>query len=138
MNPRGVKQRLRWHARPERARTADQLAFQNLTNWFVQLRAAPHPKLALNLFVHWFELTDPDDARYAGTGAFSKTSFGFPAQPSNGLSHVGVEYDVVATFTPHKSTTVELGYAYLDGGAMFRSSAARDLHFFYASLEVQY
>jgi len=117
---------------------ADQLAFQNLTNWFVQLRAAPHPMLALNLFVHWFELTDPDDARYAGTGAFSKSAFGFPAQPSNGLSHVGVEYDVVATITPHETTTIELGYAYLDGGAAFRSSAQRDLHFFYASLELRY
>ena len=35
---------------------ADQLAFQNLIDAFLQLRLAPDPRLALNLFVHWFRL----------------------------------------------------------------------------------
>jgi NAD(P)H-dependent nitrite reductase small subunit len=117
---------------------ADQLAFQNLTNPFVQLRLAPHPMLALNLFVHWFELLRSEDARYAGTGAYDESTFGFSAQPSGGHHHVGVEYDVVATFTPHRTTTLELGYSWLDGGAMFQNRASRDVHFFYASLELRY
>ena len=87
---------------------------------------------------HWFELTKSDDMRYAGTGAYDKSSFGFPAFPSNGRRHVGVEYDVVATFTPHRTTAFEVGYAHLDGGAMFRTQRDRDLDFFYASFEFKY
>jgi hypothetical protein len=117
---------------------ADQLAFQNLTNPFVQLRASPLDTLSLNFFVHWFHLTEEDDARYAGTGAFDKTVFGFPATPTGGRTRIGTEYDLVATWTPHRTTTLELGYAHLDGGAMFRSARDRDLDFFYASLELKY
>jgi hypothetical protein len=117
---------------------ADQLAFQNLIDAFVQLKLAPHPMLALNLFVHWFWLENDADARYAGTGAFDRKVFGFPAQPSRGYGRVGTEYDLVATFTPHRAVTFEVGVSCLDGGALFRPSASTDVWFGYASLEVRY
>jgi hypothetical protein len=118
---------------------ADQLAFQNLWNSFVQLRLTPHPMLALNLFVHQFRLLEGDDSRYAGTGAFDEASFGFAASaPSGGRKNVGTEYDVVATFTPHKSVTIEAGFAWLDGGAVFRTSPERDVEFGYVSVELRY
>jgi hypothetical protein len=117
---------------------ADQLAFQNLVNPFVQWRLAPHDMLAFNLFFHWFALMDEDDARHAGTGAFNKSSFGFLPSPSNGHRTVGTELDVVATFTPHRSTTIEVGWAWLNGGAMFRTLPGRDVQFVYASLELRY
>jgi hypothetical protein len=117
---------------------ADVVSFQNLTNPFVQMRLAPHPMLALNFFVHWFSLTEDDDVRYGGTGAFDKQSFGFPATPTGGRRRVGTEYDVVATFTPHRTTTLELGYCHLDGGAMFRTNADRDLDFLWLSVELKY
>jgi len=117
---------------------ADQLSFQNLWDSFVQLRLAPHPMLALNLFVHQFRLLEPDDSRYAGTGAFDEAAFGFPATPSNGHKNVGTEYDVVATFTPHKAVTVEAGFAWLDGGAVFRTAAERDVQLGYVSMELRY
>ena len=117
---------------------ADQLAFQNLIDAFLQLRLAPDPRLALNLFVHWFRLWDDADARYAGTGAFDRKVFGFSAQPSRGYARVGTEYDIVATFTPHRAVTLELGFSWLDGSALFRQSASRDVLFGYASLEVKY
>lgn len=116
----------------------DQLALQNLTNWFVQLRAAPHEKVSLNLFVHWFRLADADDARYAGTGAFSDEAFGYVARPSLGYRHVATEYDAVATIALHPSATLELGYAWMHGGAMFRTAPDREARFFYASLELKY
>jgi hypothetical protein len=94
--------------------------------------------LALNLFVHWFELASDDDLRYAGTGAFDRNAFGFPGTATNGHSRVGTEYDVVVTFTPHRTTTIELGYARLEGGAMYRTARDRDLDFAYASLELKY
>ena len=117
---------------------ADQLAFQNLIDTFVQLRASPHPMVAFNLFIHWFELATDDDLRYAGTGAFDKNVFGFPGTATNGHSRIGTEYDVVATFTPHRTTIVELGYSHLEGGAMFRTARDRDLDFIYVSLELKY
>jgi hypothetical protein len=117
---------------------ADQLSFQNLTNPFVQLRLAPLDTLAFNVFVHWFSLTEDDDLRYAGTGAFDKASFGFPSFPTAGRRRIGTEYDVVATWTPHRITSFEVGYSHLDGGAMFRGNADRDLDWFYASLELKY
>jgi hypothetical protein len=117
---------------------ADQLALQNLIDAFVQLRVKPHERVALNLFVHQFQLADDDDARYSGTGAYDEEAFGFAAQPSRGYAHVGTEFDAVATFTPHRIVTVELGYAFLAGGALFRSAADRDLHWGYASIEFRY
>jgi hypothetical protein len=117
---------------------ADQLAFQNLTNPFVQLRVSPFEMLALNFFVHWFQLTEADDARYGGSGAYDKSVFGFTAAATAGRTRVGTEYDLVATLTPHRTTTVELGYSHLDGGPMYKTSPNRDLDFFYASLELKY
>ena len=117
---------------------ADQLSFQNLTNPFVQIRLAPHPMLAFNFFVHWFELTNSDDMRYSGTGAFDKNAFGFPASPSTGRNFIGIEYDLVATITPHRTTTLEVGYSHLDGGAMFQANPSRDVDFLYLSLELRY
>jgi hypothetical protein len=117
---------------------ADQLAFQNLVNPFVQVRAAPHEKLALNAFFHWFQLMNEDDMRYAGAGAYDRSAFGFTASPSNGHHTVGTEVDLVATYTPHRTTAVEVGYAWLNGGRMFGTMPDRDVHFFYASLEIKY
>ncbi len=117
---------------------ADQLAFQNLVNPFVQLRVTPHPMFWLNFFVHWFQLADDDDARYAGTGAFDHDSFGFTAQKSHGDGDIGVEYDLVATFVPHKSVTVEAGYAYLDGGDFYPEGSDRHVEFWYLSVELKY
>jgi hypothetical protein len=117
---------------------ADLLELPNLWDAFVQLRAAPHPTLGLNLFVHWLKLGEREDSRYAGSGAFSESAFGYPARPSAGRTHVGREYDLVATWTPHRTTTVELGWSWLDGGAMFRASPDRDAQFFYASVELRY
>lgn len=117
---------------------ADQLAFQNLVNPFVQLRLAPHPMLGLNLFVHWFQLADDGDARYSGTGAFDHDTFGFAAQRSRGDGDIGVEYDVVATVTPRENVTVEAGFAYLDGGDFYPRGNDRDVKFAYLSVELRY
>jgi len=117
---------------------ADQLAFANLVNPFVQLRLSPHPMVALNLFAHWFRLEDSADARYAGTGAYNDDTFGFTAQPSRGFTHVGREYDVVATVTPLKALTLEAGFNWLAGGALFSTSPSHNLRFGYLMAELRY
>ena len=45
---------------------------------------------------------------------------------------------MVATFTPHRAVTVECGFSWLDGSALFRQSASQDVLFAYASLELKY
>jgi hypothetical protein len=117
---------------------ADQLAFANLIDSFVQLRLAPHPKLWVNLFVHWFELMSRDDFRYSGTGAFERDSFGFPTQNTAGQSDVGIEYDAVVGVALHRTTTLEFGFSWLDGGDVFRTRPDRDTFFAYASFEFKY
>jgi hypothetical protein len=113
---------------------ADQLAFQNLKDLFAQLRLFPHEKLQLNAFVHYFSLMESDDARYAGTGAFNRKTFGYVASPSGGASTVGVEYDLVATALLHRSLTLELGVAHLDAGSVMPG----DVDFAYLSMELKY
>jgi hypothetical protein len=116
----------------------DQVEFQNLIDAFVQLKLTPVAPVAVNFFVHWLWLANDDDARYAGSGAFDRKSFGFPATPSRGYKHIGLEYDLVATWTVHKTTTVELGVSYLDGGNIFRRNASSDAVYGYASIEFKY
>ena len=117
---------------------ADQLALQNLVNPFVQLRLTPHEMLAFNLFVHWFRLANDSDARYSGTGAYNTETFGFPAQASRGFTHVGREYDVVATLTPHKALTLEAGFSWFAGGALFGLNRSQNLQFGYLQAELRY
>jgi hypothetical protein len=113
---------------------SDQLALQNLVDSFVQLRLAPHRMLGINLFLHRFTLATSDDARYAGTGAFNRKSFGFSAQPSRGYRYVGTELDAVATLTLHRSVALEGGYGMLWGGKMLGG----DVQLGYVSLELKY
>ena len=113
---------------------ADQLAFQNLKNLFVQLRLSPHEKLQLNAFIHYFSLMDENDARYFGTGAFSSKSFGYVSSPSGGARTVGVEYDLVTTLALHKSVALELGISHLEAGRVLPG----DVEFGYLSLEFKY
>jgi hypothetical protein len=94
--------------------------------------------LAVNLFVHWFRLMEDEDARYSGSGAATRDAFGFAAQPSGGERDVGTEYDLVLTLTPHAAVTLEAGFAWLDGGSVFRGRPGRDVAFGYASVELRY
>ena len=117
---------------------ADQLAFQNLVDWFAQLKLAPAPRLDLNLFVHQFGLADEDDARYAGTGAFDRRSFGFAAQPSGGRRSVGTEIDAIVAWAPAGWLSLEAGYCHLFGHAVFDRFADEDTRFGYVMLSLRY
>ena len=49
-----------------------------------------------------------------------------------------VEYDAVATIALHPSATLEVGYSWMSGGAMYRPAPSENLKWFYASLELRY
>ena len=117
---------------------ADQFALQNVVNPFVQLRITPDEMLTWNFFVHWFRLTNSDDARYSGTGVYNTETFGFPAQASRGFTHAGREYDIVMTLTPNKSLTFEAGWSWFEGGALFGLNRSQNLQWGYLQAELRY
>jgi hypothetical protein len=118
---------------------ADRLAFQNLLDAFVQLRLKPHARVGIDVFFHRFSLLQEDDARYFGTGAFNERVFGFGAQPSRGFTHVGNEVDVVANVSLAKFLGLQVGYGFLDGGALLGALGPDpDVQFGYVQLKASY
>jgi hypothetical protein len=117
---------------------ADQLAFQNLIDWFLQLKLTPLPRVDLNVFLHQLSLAEEEDARYSGTGAFDKSSFGFAAQPSGGHRSVGTELDAVVSFAATRWLTLEAGYSYLFGHSVFDAFSDEDTRFGYVMATLRY
>lgn len=104
---------------------ADQLAFQNLINWFAQLKLKPTDKLAVEVFLHRFWLANDNDTRYFGTGAFNRKVLGFGRSPSNGSRDVGTEADVVVSYRIGNQWSLAAGYAYMSGGDVFEGQDTR-------------
>ncbi|MGH0037858.1 MAG: alginate export family protein [Myxococcota bacterium] len=117
---------------------ADQLAFQNLINPFVQLKLKPHRKLGLEVMWHYFKLATRDDAKYAGTGAFNKDAFGYVVRPSGGQSDVGHEIDVTAVLALDEHVELRAGYSQLFGGDVLAGPETRDTQWAYAQLHLTY
>jgi hypothetical protein len=117
---------------------ADQLAFQNLVDWFLQLRLAPLPRVDVSLFLHQFSLAEEEDARYSGSGAFDKSSFGFAAQASGGHGSVGTELDAVVSFAATRWLSLEAGYCHLFGHSVFDAFADEDTRFGYVMATLRY
>jgi hypothetical protein len=95
---------------------ADQLAFQNLVDVFVQLMLKPHDRISINLMFHEFYLANDDDFQYFGSGAFNKQIFGYGSNTSGGEDDFGRELDVVANVDICKGFSFQGGYARMWGG----------------------
>jgi hypothetical protein len=117
---------------------ADQLAFQNLVNWFAQLRLTPLPGVDLELFLHRFWLFDDADGRYAGSGAFARNDFGFSRSASNGSDDVGTELDAVVSWQATAHVSFLAGFAYLWGGDVFAAGPSRDTRWAFAQVSLKY
>ncbi|MCY4513754.1 MAG: alginate export family protein, partial [Candidatus Tectomicrobia bacterium] len=112
---------------------ANQVTFQNLVNWFAQLRLNPAPGLAVQVFLHRFWLANANDSRYFGPGAFNRSALGFNSSPSNGSRDVGTEVDLIVTYRLGGQWSLFFGYAYLKGGDVFQG---KDTH--WASTQVAF
>ena len=116
----------------------DQLAFQNLINPFVQLKLKPHRRLNFDVTWHYFKLATNDDAKYVGTGAFNKDSFGYVVRPSGGQSDVGHEIDVTGVLKVHDHVELQAGYAHLFGGDVLSGPETRDTEWAFAQVLLTY
>ena len=114
---------------------ANQLAFQNLVNWFAHLRVHPAPALGVRVYVHRFWPAHETDGRYVGPGAYSRQGLGSGASPSNGSREVGTEVDLVMPYRIDGHWSPFLGYAYLDGGGVF---GGKDTHRACAQVALKY
>jgi hypothetical protein len=116
----------------------DQLAFQNLTDLLLQLKLTPVEKLGVELTYHRFWLDEGADFRWAGTGAFSRSSLGYVRGASNGSTDVGQELDILVTYPVNRWLSVLGGYSKLWGGDVFATSANSDVDFGYLQVQVKY
>ena len=98
----------------------NQVSFQNLLNWFVQVRLRPAPKLDVQVYLHRFWLANDNDGRYFGPGAFNRRQLGYGEGPSNGSRDVGTEVDVVVSYRFGRGWSLFFGYAHLKGGSVFK------------------
>jgi hypothetical protein len=122
---------------------ADQLAFQNLIDVFVQLRLKPHKRVGFDLFVHHFRLVDKNDAQYFGTGAFSKENKpgnrGFGANAPTGSKEWGTEIDAVMSVTLCPAVSISGGYSHVWGHDFLQSTFAdEDVDFAFLQIALKY
>jgi hypothetical protein len=115
----------------------DQLAFQNLVDFFVQLRLAPHERVGFELSFHRFWLQDDNDARYFGSGAFDD-SLGFGSSPSGGSGDLGEELDLTLSLKLHKHLSVMAGYSRIWGGDVYDGFPHSNGDWAFAQVQVSY
>ena len=97
----------------------DQLALQNLIDWFIELQWKPFEKASLTFYTHRFWLAKDSDLRWFGTGVFTPNQPGYFGSVSGGSKDIGWEIDLVASYKLHSTTTISAGYSQLFGGAIF-------------------
>jgi len=117
---------------------ADQVAFQNIVDTFVQLMLEPHSRIGIEITWHWFALASRDDEKYSGSGAYNQDTFGYAGVPSRGQRDVGHELDVVGTFSLHRHVQLKAGYAHLFGGDVLAGPETRDTEWAFAQLLLTY
>ncbi len=117
---------------------ADQLAFQNLVDLFVQLKLVPLPKLGVEFTFHQFWLPESQDGRYFGTGAFNRGTLGYGSSPSNGSHNVGQEIDAIVSYRVHRTTSVAVGYSRHFGGGVFDPLSHKDTDWGFVQLRFAY
>jgi hypothetical protein len=116
----------------------DQFALQNLLDLLVQLRARPFPWFGVDLTYHRFWLASSADARWAGSGAFSRNAFGYVRTPSNGSTDLGHELDLTLSFPVHRVATLMAGYSRLWGGRVFSTQPNPNADWAYLQVELRY
>jgi hypothetical protein len=116
----------------------DQFALQNLVDLLVQLRTRPFRWLGAELAYHRIWLAEPADARWAGTGAFSRTTFGYIRFPTNGSRDAGHELDFTIVFPVHRSVELMAGYSRIWGGAVFASEPSRNADWGFMQVALRY
>lgn len=121
---------------------ADQFAFQNLVDYFVQLRLQPIDAINVDLYFHQFASARKNDSAYYGTGAFRRTptgGLGYGAYPSAvGHHSLGSEIDLVISGKINKHVQLEGGYSYMWGHAAFNNMADDDTRFGYVQATFTY
>jgi hypothetical protein len=104
--------------------TADLVAFQNLANYYGEIRLEPHRKLKLGVEAHLFRLSEPADAWYQGSGPANNDTFGYvalrPGASGARSGEVGAEIDLTAVLAAHQKLALELGVSRFQGGALAR------------------
>lgn len=96
----------------------DYSAFQNLRNIYADLKFSRGP-LKIGLGLHHFELAEPADAWYGGSGAFNEAALGFAARrPAAGFSDTSLANEIDLSFgwqVGGSGVQLDWGLSYFDG-----------------------
>jgi hypothetical protein len=106
---------------------ADQLAFQNLVDFFLQLMLKPHEKVSINLMFHQFWMADDDGFQWRGSGAFTKDApgnFGYAPRGTGGDSQFAKEVDIIVNVNVYKRFAVQAGFAKVWGEDVIDNNVA--------------
>jgi len=117
---------------------ADQLAFSNLIDLFVQLKLAPLDKLGVEVAFHQFWLYTDNDYRYFGSGVYAKDSLGYGRSVSNGSNNVGQEIDFVVSYAVNKRLRLMGGLAHLFGGKVLSSFSDENVDWAFCEVALSY
>lgn len=97
----------------------DYSAFSNLRDLYLEA-VLTRGRLSVTLGLHRFQLPEPADAWYGGSGAFNETALGYAARrPAAGRfsdSTLGNEIDVSVGWKLTKALALAAGASYFDGG----------------------
>lgn len=118
-------------------------AFQNLTDYFLQLIVKPHAAVSVEIQDHFFRLSNTRDGWFSGSGPASDRVFGYTnRRPGSGeLSrNIGNELDLVTTWTVVKGLALQAGYSHFEGAAAARSiyPTKSVANYFYSQLSYKY
>ena len=118
---------------------ADRLAFQNLMDLFAQLKLKPHERVGVDISVHHFRLVNDDDAKYFGTGAFTRgANFGIGANAPTGDNSFGTEIDAVVSVSLCPGMSLAGGYSRMWGHDFLNTKADENVDFAFLQLTLKY
>jgi hypothetical protein len=117
----------------------DYLAFSNLRDVWLELRAKPAARLSLVAALHDFALVDAGDAWYGGSGAFSERELGYVARRSAGgryrSTELARELDLTLVWSARPDLDLKLESGYWAGGAAAEQFAADEADGAWIALE---
>jgi hypothetical protein len=120
----------------------DYLAFSNLRDLFLELRAKPATSLSLVVALHDFRLVDRGDAWYGGSGAFSERELGFVSRvPAEGRyldSELARELDLTLTWATRPELELKLESGWWEGGPAAEQFARAEADGAWVALEASW
>ncbi len=104
---------------------------ENIDDAMLELVLFPAPSLTWRTDVQWLSLNSPQDAWYAGGGAWSPDIFGYEPRPSYGQSSLGTVVETALNWDVNRHVSLSWYFGHVFGGAVVAANypLGRDANF---------